>query len=254
MASASVHLAECGTTLVSGFSHWRFGNVDWAVVSRIAIPGAVGGFLGATVLTSLSTEAAAPWMAALLFALGAYVISRFVLRQAPVIRVGTRPSTRVLAPLGLFAGFVDATGGGGWGPVATPTLLSSRKMDPRKVIGSVSAAEFAVTVAASLGFLIGLGSAGIDYRVVVGLLLGGMIAAPFAAWFVHRIPLPMLGALVGGIILVTNARTFMRSFEVEQPTVAIVYVLILAVWVGAFALAVRRVRETRRGALVPETV
>jgi len=171
------------------------------------------------------------------------------MRTWPVCRTGSRS-----VPLGLFAGFVDATGGGGWGPVATPTLLSSREMDPRKVIGSVSAAEFAVTVAASLGFLIGLGSAGIDYRVVVGLLVGGMIAAPFAAWFVHRIPLPMLGALVGGIILVTNARTLMRSLEVEQPAVAIVYLLILAVWVGAFALAVRRVRETRREALVPETV
>lgn len=193
-------------------------------------------------------------MSALLLALGAYVISRFVLRQAPVIRVGSRPSTRVLAPLGLFAGFVDATGGGGWGPVATPTLLSNRRMDPRKVIGSVSAAEFAVTVAASLGFLIGLGSAGIDYRVVAGLLLGGVIAAPLAAYIVHRVPLPMLGALVGGVILITNARTFMRSFEVGQPTVAIVYALILALWVGALTLAMRRVRESRRHELVGEAV
>ncbi len=141
VASASVHLSEVGTTLASGLSHWRFGNVDWAVVLRIAVPGAIGGFVGANVLTSLSTESAVPWMAALLLLLGLYIISRFMFRQPRVLQIGRRPGTRVLVPLGLFAGFVDATGGGGWGPVATPTLLAGGKLDPRKVIGSVSTAE-----------------------------------------------------------------------------------------------------------------
>ncbi len=112
VASASVHLSEVGTTLASGLSHWRFGNVDWAVVLRIAVPGAIGGFVGANVLTSLSTESAVPWMAALLL-LGLYIISRFMFRQPPVLQMGRRPGTRVLLPRGLFAGFVDATGGGG---------------------------------------------------------------------------------------------------------------------------------------------
>lgn len=150
-ASASVHFSELGTNLASGVSHWRLKNVDWRVVGRIAGPGAVGAFLGATVLSSLSTEAAAPVMAAILAALGAYILVRFVLGIRP--RIAGRPGMKLLAPLGLVAGFVDATGGGGWGPVATPALLTDGRLQPRKVIGSVDTSEFAVSAAASLGFL-----------------------------------------------------------------------------------------------------
>lgn len=242
VASASVHLAEVGTTLASGLSHWRFGNVDWAVVSRIALPGAVGGFLGATLLSNISTEAAVPWMAGLLLLLGVYIITRFIFSQPPVIKIGQRPGTPVLVPLGLFAGFVDATGGGGWGPVATPTLIAGGKLDPRKVIGSVSASEFAVTVATSLGFLFGLGSAGLDWRVVVGLLAGGVLAAPFAAWLVHKVSLPMLGALVGGIILITNSRTLMRTSNTEN---LFVYLALGLLWAVIIMAAVRKTRELR---------
>lgn len=254
VASASVHLAECGTSLVSGLSHWRFGNVDWAVVSRIALPGAIGGFLGATVLSNLSTEAAVPWMAVLLLLLGVHIITRFIFSQPPVIKIGQRPGSPVLVPLGLFAGFVDATGGGGWGPVATPTLIASGKLDPRKVIGSVSASEFAVTIATSLGFLVGLGSAGSDWRVVVGLLGGGVLAAPFAAWLVHKVSLPMLGALVGGIILITNSRTLMRSNDAENPFVYIALGLIWAVLIMAAVQKTRKLRAAEFQARLPEDV
>ncbi|CAN5761718.1 hypothetical protein BH18ACT7_BH18ACT7_10520 [soil metagenome] len=126
--------------------------------------------------------------------------------------------------------------------MATPTLLAGGKLDPRKVIGSVSTAEFAVTVAISVGFLTSLGSAGIDWRVVVGLLVGGVVAAPFAAWLVRHVSLPMLGALVGGIILITNSRTLMRSFDNEIPAV---YVALFAGWAVLIALAVRRTRVLR---------
>ena len=126
VASASVHLAEIGTTLASGASHWRFGNVNWRVVRHIGMPGAIGAFAGATFLSSLSTESAAPWMAGILLALGVYLLLRFSTR-APT-KVDVPPRRRFLTPLGLFAGFVDATGGGGWGPVATPTLISSGRM------------------------------------------------------------------------------------------------------------------------------
>lgn len=241
-ASASVHLAEIGTTAVSGFSHWRFGNVDWGVVARIAVPGAIGAFLGATVLSNLSTEAATPWMALILLALGVYIISRFVFRRPPTITLGTRPRTAFLAPLGLFAGFVDATGGGGWGPVATPTLISSGKLDPRRVIGSVSAAEFAVTIAASIGFITALGTQGIDPAIVIALLAGGVIAAPFAAYLVRRLSLPILGALVGGVILITNTRTIMRSFDAERGWA---YVVLGLVWVALIVFAVRKDRANK---------
>jgi len=240
VASASVHLAEVGTTAVSGFSHWRFGNVDWSVVARIALPGALGAFIGATVLSNLSTESATPWMALLLLALGVYIVARFVFGKPPVVVKGRRPGLRRLAPLGLFAGFIDATGGGGWGPVATPTLLSSGRLDARKVIGSVSASEFAVTVAASIGFMIGLGSEAIDWRVVAGLLAGGVIAAPFAAYLVRHLSLPVLGALVGSVILVTNSRTLLRALDAES---WVAYLVLGALAAGLVSVALGRSRR-----------
>ena len=205
-----MHLAEIGTTLAAGVAHWRFGNVDWRVVARIALPGAVGAFAGATFLSSISTEAAAPWMAGILFALGAYLLVRFSrpLRTDPA---GGRLRGRFLGPLGLVAGFVDATGGGGWGPVATPALLVSGRMEPRKVIGSVDTAEFVVAGAASVGFLIGLGTEGFLLPTVAALLIGGLIAAPIAAWLVRIVPAQLLGAAIGGVIVLTNARTLIRA-------------------------------------------
>jgi len=239
VASASVHFAEVGTTLVSGISHWRFGNVDWKVVGKIAVPGGIGAFLGASVLSNISTEAAEPWVAGLLLLLGLYIILRFAFGQPPAVPSGHRPGLGLLAPLGLFGGFIDATGGGGWGPVTTPTLISSGTMDPRKVIGSVSAAEFVVAVSASLGFLIGLADESIDWRVVAGLLIGGCFAAPFAAYLVRHLSLPVLGALVGSLILVTNYRTLLRSFDAESGPAYVPAILAVVVVVGYTVWKVR---------------
>ena len=187
-ASATVHLAEIGTTLVSGAAHWRFGNVDWKVVLRIGIPGAVGAFAGATFLSSLSTETAAPLMAIILLTLGVYILIRFTAFGLPKGNLGKPLRKRFLGPLGLVAGFVDSTGGGGWGPVGTPAILASGRLEPRKAIGSIDTSEFLVAVAASIGFVIGIGSEGINYGWVVALLIGGVIAAPIAAWLVRHIP------------------------------------------------------------------
>ncbi|MGA5308972.1 sulfite exporter TauE/SafE family protein [Micromonospora taraxaci] len=244
-ASASVHLAEIGTTLAAGVAHWRFGNVDWRVVTRIALPGAIGAFAGATVLSSISTEAAAPWMAGILFTLGAYLLIRFA-RPLRTDRGGGRLRGRFLGPLGLVAGFVDATGGGGWGPVATPALLVSGRMEPRKVIGSVDTAEFVVAGAASVGFLIGLGTEGFLLPTVAALLVGGLIAAPLAAWLVRIVPAQLLGAAVGGVIVLTNARTLIRSAELDGPVRPTVYALLAVGWLAALVLAVRALRRTRR--------
>ncbi|ATO17317.1 permease [Micromonospora sp. WMMA2032] len=244
-ASASVHLAEIGTTLAAGVSHWRFGNVDWKVVGRIALPGALGAFAGATFLSSISTESAAPWMAAILFTLGAYLLVRFS-RPLRANRAAGRLRSRFLAPLGLVAGFVDATGGGGWGPVATPALLVSGRMEPRKVIGSVDTSEFVVAGAASLGFLIGLGSEGFLLPTVAALLVGGLIAAPIAAWLVRIVPAQVLGAVIGGVIVLTNARTLLRAGELGGPVPALVYAALGAGWLVAVVLAVRALRRARR--------
>jgi uncharacterized membrane protein YfcA len=188
-ASAAVHLAEVGTTFASGLSHWKFKNIDWTIVAKLGVPGAIGAFLGATVLSSLSTEDAAPLMAAILLAIGVYVLLRFSLKTPPAVTTGgSKLSAKFLTPLGLFGGFIDASGGGGWGPVTTSTLLSRGKTAPRTVIGSVSASEFLVAVSASLGFLVGLREEFLhNVPIVLGLALGGVIAAPFAAWLVSRV-------------------------------------------------------------------
>ncbi len=245
IASASVHLAEIGTTLASGVSHWRFGNVNWQVVRRIGIPGAVGAFAGATFLSKLSTEDAAPWMAGILLALGLYLLLRFSTRL-PVQKTDVPPRKRFLAPLGLFAGFIDATGGGGWGPVATPTLISSGKMTPRKVIGTVDTSEFLVAVAASIGFFIGIGSEDIPWSAVGALLAGGLVAAPIAAYLVRHVPTRLLGASVGGLIVVTNLRTLFNAFEVSNSIRPELYAVAFTVWALALGLALQGLRRDRR--------
>ncbi|WP_106365981.1 sulfite exporter TauE/SafE family protein [Glycomyces artemisiae] len=241
-ASATVHLAEIGTTLASGASHWRFGNVDWKVVLKIGIPGAVGAFAGATFLSWLSTELAAPVMSLILLGLGLYLLIRFTLRGLDSRNLGKPLRKRFLAPLGLVGGFLDATGGGGWGPVGTPALLASGRIEPRKVIGSIDTSEFLVALAASLGFLFALGSQGIDFAWVGVLLLGGLIAAPIAAWLVRHIPPRVLGSAVGGVIILTNTRTLLRSdwIAASNTVQVIAYIAIAAVWIAAVWYSVRR--------------
>lgn len=251
-ASASVHLAEVGTTFVSGLSHWRFGNVDWRLVLRLGVPGALGAFLGATLLSQLSTEVAAPVMAWILIALGTFILVRFALRPLRASTVRRSPHrSRFLAPLGLTAGFIDATGGGGWGPMSTSSLLTAGRTAPRTVIGSVDTSEFMVTVAASIGFLIGLGSAGVNWLAVGGLLLGGIFAAPIAAWLVTKLPAAVLGAAVGGLIVLTNSRTVFGTLELGGVTLVTGYLIIVAAWAGLLAIAVRRSRAAAATSPMP---
>lgn len=160
---------------------------------------------------------------------------------------------RFLTPLGLVGGFMDATGGGGWGPVGTPALLASGRMEPRKVIGSIDTSEFAVSLAASIGFLIGLGSAGIEWGYALALLIGGVIAAPLAAYLVRIAPSYLLGVAVAGVILLTNSRTIMKTFDVADSTRWPIYILILLVTAGGLVLAVSRNRRAEEEAGEPET-
>ncbi len=242
-ASASVHLAEVGTTAVSGFSHWRFGNVDWRTVRRLGIPGAIGAFIGAVVLSNLSGDIAKPWMATILLVLGVYILLRFTLKGAPQKEGRRYVRGRFVAPLGLGAGFIDATGGGGWGPVSTPTLIASGRMEPRKVIGSVDTSEFLVALAASAGFLAALGSQGIKGSYVFALLIGGIVAAPIAAWFVRIVTARLLGACVGGLILITNTRTLFDAFDVSGDVRNPVYLVLAIIWIAAVSYVVYRHRR-----------
>jgi uncharacterized protein len=254
IASATVHLAEVGTTLASGTAHWRFGNVDWRTVGLMAAPGAVGAFIGAIVLSSLSAEVAEPWVAGILFVLGVYILVRFTRRRrSPIPEPGTKGRLRAafLSPLGAFAGLVDAMGGGGWGPIGTSSLLSSGRLEPRKVVGSIDTSEFLVTLAASAGFLVSLTFAEINVGWLLAILAGGLVAAPIAAWLVRKLPARVLGAAVGGLILVTNAKTFGEAVGVPGEALAIGYAVLVVVWIASIASAVVAVRRDLRAVPQP---
>jgi uncharacterized membrane protein YfcA len=247
LASASVHIAEVGTCAMSGVSHWRFGNVDWSKIVWLAVPGAIGAFLGAVVLVSVITaEAAEPIVAVFLFSLGIFILARFSFRrhERPV-RERPIPKT-FISPLGFVAGFLDAAGGGGWGPISTPTLLSSGRMQPRKVIGTVDASEFLVAFAASVGFLISLSFADIPWQLVGALLLGGLIAAPIAAWIVRILPARIMGTAVGGFILIVNMKTFLEAIGVSGGLALLIYVLIVVFWVTALAHSIMVNRQEKK--------
>lgn len=245
MASASVHLAEVGTTAVSGFAHWKFGNTDWRVVAWLAVPGGVGAFLGAVALTSISAEFATRWIAIFLFALGIYILVRFTLGWKPTALGNRRIKGRFLAPLGLGAGFLDAAGGGGWGPISTPTLIASGRMQPRKVVGTVDTSEFLVALCASLGFLFALERSAIDMAVVGALLAGGIVAAPLAAWLVRMMHPRMLGVAVGGLIILTNSRTLLKEIGAGDDLRWLVYTAVVALWLAALAMAFQAIRGER---------
>ena len=231
-----MHLADVGTCAASGISHWRFGNVDWSKIVWIAVPGGIGAFLGAIAVTWVATvaeELVAPVIAVFLFALGVYVLARFSFRRRVKLVDERTIAKGFLAPLGLIAGFLDAAGGGGWGPISTPTLLSSGRMKPRKVVGTVDTSEFVVAVAASLGFLLALSFAEIPWQIVGALLIGGIFAAPVAAYVVRILPARILGTAVGGIILITNMRTFMGAIGIEGALALFLYAVIVVVWIAA---------------------
>ena len=246
IASASVHIAEVGTTAASGVSHWRFGNVDWQKIWALALPGGIGAFVGAILLTSVPGELAKPFVAVFLFSLGIYILARFAFDRKGQL-INDKPIARkFLSPLGLFAGFMDAIGGGGWGPISTPTLLSSRRMEPRKVVGTVDTSEFVVAFCASAGFLLGLSWSQIPLGIVGVLLAGGLIAAPIAAWVVKNLNSRVLGTAVGGFILLTNANTFLDAVGLSSDLDVLVYATIITVWATALYFAISALRKERK--------
>jgi uncharacterized protein len=245
VASATIHLSEIGTTLVSGAAHHALGNTDWRTVSILALPGFLGAFAGATLLVNLDAEAAVPLVSTLLLVLGSYVTWRFLSTGPGRLRFGPRPGVRFLAPMGLFAGALDAVGGGGWGPVGTTTLLSSGRLEPRKVVGSVDTAEFVVAVGGSLGFLVGLGAQGVSWAAVGALMLGGVVAAPVAATLVRYLPARILGVVAGGVIVLTNLKTLADAVGASGMTTALLASMVFTLWVLWVAWAVKLEQEER---------
>ena len=251
-ASAATHAAKLPTTLISGLAHWRAGNVDTAVLTRVAAPGVLGGFLGAVVLTNLSLDSAAGWMSGLLLFFGAVIFARFGFdaRLIPTPRNGH--TALWLSPIGLLGGFVDATGGGGWGPVVTPSLMTVTRHEPRRVVGTVSAAEFCVAVSVSAGFLTGAAQHGIPWLPVLGLVTGGVLVAPFAAQLAGRLPHAAMGTLVGGLVILVNGVTIVAALGGLPGWLDLLLMVTVAVVTGRVAWRAwqREKTERPRAALV----
>lgn len=197
MASASVHVAEVFTTGISGISHAKLGNVDKRLFVKLLIPGIIGAVLGAILLTSIDGEIIKPYISAYLLIMGIYIISK-VFRQLKT----ARKEPKHVAKLALLGGFVDATGGGGWGPVVTTTLVGTGQ-DPRMTIGTVNFAEFFLTIGSAITFtaLVGFG----PWIVVAGLVIGGLFAAPFAAFLCRKLKTRTLLLMVGSLISLVSA-------------------------------------------------
>jgi len=203
VASARIHVVEVFTTGVSGISHLLHRNIEWPLFFRLLIPGVVGGVLGAYVLTSLHADMVKPFVLAYLVAIGIWLLVRGLL-YPPKIQKPT-----VIAPLGLIGGFLDAAGGGGWGPVVTSNLLV-QGAEPRKVVGTVNSVEFFLTLAVSATFIWNLGFADVA-GATLGLLIGGVLAAPLGAFMAKRFSPKLMLVLVGVVLTATSAFGLYRA-------------------------------------------
>ena len=196
LASQRVHFVECFTTATSGLSHLYHRNIDGRLFLRLVVPGMIGGFFGAYLLSNLDGEIVKPFVLVYLTAIGLYILWRGLM-YPPKIR-----EAKVVAPLGLVGGFLDAVGGGGWGPMVTSNLLI-QGAEPRKVVGTVNSAEFFLTVTISGAFIWHLGFADLA-GPTLGFLIGGILAAPIGAWVAKHFPAKRMMILVGVVLTLTS--------------------------------------------------
>lgn len=212
VSSAGVHTAETFTTGVSGISHVAHRNVDWQLFFRIAIPGILAGIIGAYLLTQVNASTAKPFVLAYLTSLGLYLFYRGVMHRH------TERRPKIVEPLGALGGFLDAAGGGGWGAIVTSNLLVQGS-NPRKTIGTVNTAEFFLTISISATFLATLTLAGtaeqreLLFKAVIGLVIGGVLAAPFGAWIAKRINPDLLLTFVGAVLTLTSGYGLYRALN-----------------------------------------
>lgn len=202
-ASAITHMAECVTTFFSALSHHRFGNIDKRLFFRLLIPGLVGSILGVLVLTHVDNQIIKPIIGLYLLFMGVTVLIKAFVVFPP------RDVGHHLIPLGLGGGFMDAVGGGGWGPIVTSTLLA-KGQNPRMTIGSVNAVEFFVAVTASIAFF--FNQVVVGWEIIASLALGGAMAAPFGAYLCKHIPVKVLLLLTGSLIIMLSLRVLWMTF------------------------------------------
>jgi len=204
LASQRIHVVECFTTAISGISHLIHRNIDKRLFFRLLVPGMIGGVTGAYLLSSLDAGVVKPFVLLYLAGIGVYLLVRGLL-YPPAVR-----EAKHMAPLGLVGGFLDAAGGGGWGPVVTSNLLI-QGADPRKVVGTVNAVEFFLTLTVSAAFIWKLGVADLA-GATLGILIGGVIAAPIGAWAAKHFSPKVMLVLVGIVLTLTSVYGIYRAW------------------------------------------
>jgi uncharacterized membrane protein YfcA len=252
--SSSVNIVKVATGLAAAASHWRFGNIDRKLVLGLALPGIVGALLGATLLSNLNGPLLKPALAGLLVVIGLRILFRFArLPSQPPVQASSGeslPPTAVnLKGLYVAAACGGVTNGmiGAWGPVVTPFLLH-RGLSPRYAIGSVNTAEVAVAAASAASLIASVGKGGVELGVVIAMLVGGVVAAPVAAWTIRFIPARPLGIAVAGLLLLTNARELIRFANVSAWSAWIYVGIVLLV---ALAMAAPLLTRAARPSLAP---
>jgi uncharacterized membrane protein YfcA len=208
-ASASVHISEVFTTLVSGVSHFRLGNLNKALIQRLVIPGVIGGFLGAYLLSNVDGNSIKPFIAIYLLLMGIRILVKAIRYHQTNDTTPPKPPKWQIELLGLFGGFFDAVGGGGWGPIVTSTLIS-KGHSLRETIGSVNIAEFFVTLVEAVTFIALIGVS--DWKVILGFIIGGVIAAPLGALLTKRINARVLMFVIAFLIIGLQLRTILLAW------------------------------------------
>ena len=246
ISSSVVHLAEIGTSVFNGTFHARVGNVDWPVLLKVGVPGAVGAFVGALFLSSIDFSFAKPIMAIVLFGMALMILVRFA--RARIHFVQRRPRAAWLVPLGAFGGVLDATGGGGWGTVVTSTLTASRVLEPVRSIGTSTTARILVAVAGSIGFIVGLGVEEIPWLLVCVLLIGALLMAPFGPLIAKRLPQRILGLLTGCTIAVLSTRLLVIAWGWPEWAVVVAFTVLAVILAIGLFFGIRNFVTERRDA------
>jgi len=202
LSSSAINIVEIFTSSANAIVHWRARNINWRVVGIIGIPGAIAAFIGALLLSHFSMEATKPWVSGFLLAMGLVILWQF---RIPIVQRKPRSANhKWLAPVGALAGFTDATSGGGWGVITTSTLVVSRSLNPLESVGTTIAARLIVSISGSTGFVIGLGLTGIDWLVVICLLVGGVMATPLIALVIRYVSQRSIGLSMGVFLVTLN--------------------------------------------------
>lgn len=245
IVSATVHFSQIATTAASGVSHYKFKNIHKPMLLKLALPGAIGAFIGGAILTHINSNMIRPFIAIFLLMMGVYILYQFLFKRhhpTPQKKLVKR-QVLFLIPQGLIAGLIDTVGGGGWGPVNTSILLSRKHLQPRYVIGTVSSSEFLVTLSASMSFIIFLGIQHINWLAVIALAVGGALATPIAACLVKVLAVDILAVGVGGLIIFTNSNALLNYFISNKAVIVTILLCLIVLWLSLLIYVVYKIKR-----------